>query len=200
MLLNSLRPLTDEEWFASLAPLAKPKLQPDSSKGSHTQTNLHRRSEPSATKPLSPSTKTHLRNVSAPIGSKLSRTPSASSVGSALNEEDIAKDTHRRRQRDRILAKVSRRHRAIANEAQSSPGTPSTLSSPDETLGVDNEVEAYEDTGADEDEDSVGHFVNYQVGFEYKRTEMTKKKGWGLHVLAYFGWGVKGVGKSEIRE
>lgn len=51
----------------------------------------------------------------------------------------------------------------------------------------------------DEDDPNSGQYVNFTVGFEYKRTESSRSKGFGLHVLAYFGWGVKGVAKSEIR-
>ena len=50
----------------------------------------------------------------------------------------------------------------------------------------------------DEGHEDNNQYVNYQVGFEYTRPESAKKMGHGLHVLSYFGVGVKGVGASEV--
>jgi hypothetical protein len=59
--------------------------------------------------------------------------------------------------------------------------------------GIDGDV--------DEDDPNAGQYVNYQVGFEYEQPkEALERRGWGLHVLAYFGVGVKGVGKTELRK
>jgi hypothetical protein len=57
------------------------------------------------------------------------------------------------------------------------------------------------DGDVDEDDPNAGQYVNYQVGFEYEQPkEALERRGWGLHVLAYFGVGVKGVGKTELRK
>lgn len=51
---------------------------------------------------------------------------------------------------------------------------------------------------ADAIDEEEGEFVNFEVGFQYRHSADARARGLGLHMLAYFGWGVKGVGGSEI--
>lgn len=58
-----------------------------------------------------------------------------------------------------------------------------------------------EGSETEQDDPNAGQYVNYQVGFEYQQPKKAEeKRGWGLHVLGFFGVGVKGVGKTEIRK
>ena len=201
LLLTSLRPMSDQEWFASLTPATRPSERKDQS-SSIGSANKQRG---------------HARTTSI---SKLSRSTSASSFRSELGPEDIAEEATKRRKRDRILHRVSKR--------RGQGGPSSSSASPDgygpdfvHRTGEDPAEEAQLPDGdrhrggpnleMEQDDPDVGQYVNYQVGFEYRRTETANKKGWGLHMLvsidslhlgaddqAYFGWGLKGVGKSEI--
>jgi hypothetical protein len=56
-----------------------------------------------------------------------------------------------------------------------------------------------DDADGEEDPQDAGQYVNFQIGFSYARPESTKhRKGYGLHVLGYFGIGVKGLGRTEL--
>lgn len=182
MLLTGLRPMSDQEWFASLAPVSK-----------HAE---HRQTKSGHKVPLSgrhSGTKTHTRSASS--GSRLSRSASASSVTSALNPDEIASEAQKRRKRDRILQKVSRR-RAMHGSTPNSPATATSAATgryvergaggPGEEAQVpdgDRVVGGNGEDAVEQDDPNAGQYVNYQVGFEYRRTESTEKKGWGLHVL-----------------
>ena len=54
------------------------------------------------------------------------------------------------------------------------------------------------DLEAEEEELGKGFFVNYEVSFTYNNTREMARRGTGLHMLAHFGWGVRGLGGSEI--
>jgi len=172
MLLNSLRPMSDSEWFASLAPVNKRSKQETST-------------EPKV--PLS-TKKAHQRTAS--TSSRLSRSASSESNLSTLNPDEVAYEADKRRKRDRILQKVSRRQRHLSSPSSSSAAYSSGRGNLGSSPHYDGPLDNGEDTqadhameGAEEDDPNAGQYVNYQVGFEYKRTETTKKKGWGLHVL-----------------
>jgi hypothetical protein len=100
-----------------------------------------------------------------------SRSTSGSSITSALDLGRGNTDAEKRRKRETVLEKV-----------KTSSTTPSDSTTP-----------------LNETESESGQYVNFQVGFEYKRPESTKhRKGYGLHVLGYFGIGVKGIGRTEL--
>jgi hypothetical protein len=130
-----------------------------------------------------------------------------------VDEGEVLLETERRRKRDAVLHRLKRRQKQKASagtgeqyDAELSEvdlttpisvpireGAPNGLHSTvcnAEGRAVDDEM--------DEDNPLTGQYVNYQVGFEYHRRDSTKRKGYGLHVLAYFGVGVKGIGKTEL--
>ncbi|WWC91590.1 uncharacterized protein L201_006536 [Kwoniella dendrophila CBS 6074] len=211
LLLTSLKPISDEQWFSSLSIPQKPSknvLRKPSTKAG-VRSPLKNRGE-------------HKRGVSnvslgkssEAVGSiDMSRSRSGSSTGSGMDREERAKEASQRRKRDRILQKVSRKrapmsddnkidqhqnpnpssHGKAMDDAQSEDPEP-----PKEVNGDSKHGGHDEDDDLDEDDPNAGQYVNYQVGFEYKRSKDAEKKGRGLHVLAYFGWGIKGVAGSEI--
>lgn len=168
LLLTSMRPLTDQEWFASLA---------TAQAGSSKEEDQGRESKVDRAK-----SKGHARTASGV--SNLSRSHSASSFSSAVNVENVALETSKRRKRDRVLQRVKGRHN----------DRPADTSSFKPRTGEDPALEAQQPDGerhrggpdgmeVDAEDANVGQFVNYQVGFEYARSGPAKKKGWGLHVL-----------------
>ena len=171
MLLTGLRPMSDQEWFASLAPISKHTEQHQTKSGHKVPLPGRNREE-----------KTHVRTASS--ASKLSRSASASSATSALDPDELANEAQKRRKRDRILQKVARRR----TTGGSTPNSPATATSAAmgryEKHAGDGEKKGFDgEETADQDDPNAGQYVNYQIGFEYRRTESTKKKGWGLHVL-----------------
>nr|XP_019010216.1 uncharacterized protein I206_04684 [Kwoniella pini CBS 10737]OCF48997.1 hypothetical protein I206_04684 [Kwoniella pini CBS 10737] len=194
VVLTSLKPMSDEEWFSSL-------------------------SMPTPTKPLnssgsmkSPLKKkvTHKREVSsmssAPAsGADMIRSPSASSTKSGFDTDERIQEASKRRKRDRILQKVSKKRPPMVdgnkiNQDQTLNPSQTGNSVDNEESGVTRDTHHHgeENSQGDEDDPNAGQYVNYQVGFEYRRTRDAEKKGRGLHCLAYFGWGIKGVAGSEI--
>ncbi|WVR07786.1 hypothetical protein IAU60_004829 [Kwoniella sp. DSM 27419] len=213
VVLTSLRPMTDQEWFKSLSTA-------DRTAKESMNANDTRRSKAAAFTPsvFSPKKK-HSRNPTAasadpgPPSSKLTRSYSASSVGSGADSEDLAQETRKRRKRDRIIQKLSRRNMSAPPEDEKKDVTRFEDAMPTKGLGprpgddadIGSKVSDGErnaggdgDDDLDEDDPNAGQYVNYQVGFEYKRNQDAQKKGRGIHVLAYFGWGVKGIGGSEV--
>ena len=166
-----MRPMSDEEWFASLTP-PKHKETEQSEKPSS-----HKRTKSTPTKPPSPGV------TRAPSGS-LSAKPTLNRSGSAasfssLDANEVAIEAQKRRKRDFVLQRISKRRRAAS---AASPRTGQHTG--DNVDSVNKEATGGGSAEDMEEEDgSIGQFVNYQVGFEYTRTESTKKKGWGLHVL-----------------
>lgn len=214
LLLTSLRPMTDEEWFAAVS-----KPSPDS-KGSH---------------PLEPGAgKGHRKTLSGNLGEMLkghrrgksegaatmttgfgrNRSGSASSVASMVDNDIVQVEAERRRRRDKVLRRVHRDSKEnmkspIGHEQSPRKGavpirqpTSADLQAVQPQSDADNQTNTAgpeADTGElDEDDPLGGQYVNFQVGFEYKRPEHTKRKGYGLHVLGYFGVGVKGLGRTEL--
>lgn len=195
MLLTSMRHMTDQEWFASLS--KKPKHPEEIKQKGHARTHSSGSNLPTINR--------HTRSGSdASVSGQpsLRRSASASSTGSYLDNEGMAELTEKMRKRDRILRRVPRRRRT--REGAADRGHTSRD-------GLDPEAEAQKEDGdrhfggvegdVDEDDPNAGQYVNYQVGFEYEQPkEALKRRGWGLHVLAFFGVGLKGVGNTELRE
>ncbi|WVR00367.1 hypothetical protein IAU59_007510 [Kwoniella sp. CBS 9459] len=236
LLLTSLRPMSDQEWFSSLATTDKRSVAMMDASASHGSkskwSNITRNSAGSTTSPHKgnfSSDGKHSRNISvgsAKAGSSstgagpisapgIARSLSASSSASGLGSENVAQEAQRRRKRDRILQRVSGRRQAADQTDHDNDGHQSISTRvPAKGLGPRGEADAEmanhvqdgeRQTGGgdgvndmDEDDPNAGQYVNYQIGFEYKRDSDAEKKGRGLHCLAYFGWGVKGIGKSEI--
>nr|XP_018261000.1 uncharacterized protein I303_06717 [Kwoniella dejecticola CBS 10117]OBR83158.1 hypothetical protein I303_06717 [Kwoniella dejecticola CBS 10117] len=196
LLLTSLKPISDEQWFSSLSvpTPTKPLKASGSLKLPMKGRNAHKR-EGSAVSFASPSTV------------DMNRSPSASSAKSAsgFDTDEMAKEAGRRRKRDRILQKVSRKRPPMSdgNKIKQDQNT----NPPEFSERIDSTQQAsdgarrqggQDDDEVDGDDPNAGQYVNYQVGFEYRRTRDAEKKGRGLHCLAYFGWGIKGVAGSEI--
>ena len=173
VVLTSLTPMSDQEWFASLASSKRPSVHHDRS-GVKSEGSFK---------------KSHTRSTSA--SSRLSRTASGSSMGSAMDSEDVAQEAGRRRKRERILRRAARRRRGTSQNPsldQSSTKAdfvPRTGEDPTEESQIPDggRHRGGPDIEMEQDDPNVGQFVNYQVGFEYDRVESTKRKGWGLHVL-----------------
>jgi len=115
----------------------------------------------------------------------------------------MAELTEKMRKRDRILRRIPRRRRTRDGTADRGGHMPRDGTDPDEEAQKSDGDRHYggPDGDVDEDDPNAGQYVNYQVGFEYEQPkEAVKQRGWGLHVLAYFGVGLKGVGATELRE
>lgn len=176
-----MRAMTDEEWFASVsAPSASP-----SKGGGGSDTGVkggHRKSISSAR--LGDFIKGHRRGKSEGgdfASGGRSRSASGSSVGSALDLGLGSEEAEKRRKRDKVLRRVR--------------GTETTK--PSDTSG--SQPETNDEHPNTKEEEESGQYVNFQIGFEYKRPDSTKnRKGYGLHVLGYFGIGVKGLGRTEL--
>ncbi|OCF32225.1 hypothetical protein I316_06139 [Kwoniella heveanensis BCC8398] len=224
VVLTSLRPMSDQEWFSSLSTVDKRSVaMMDASHNSK-----FKRAKPSGKSTSSPFKGKHTRDIS--IGSVkpggagatdspggMSRSFSASSTvsGSGSGVENVAQEAQRRRKRDRILQKVSRRRQSGEGTEPADDHGGNSLSQdvprkglgprgPEDGVAADQVQDGERQAGGDgendmdEDDPNAGQYVNYQIGFEYKRDHDAERKGRGLHCLAYFGWGVKGIGKSEI--
>jgi hypothetical protein len=198
--------MSDPEWFTSLSQ-ANHKAD-DEKSHNIAQTSSHRRSRSSISKPVAslPSADTRSRNStlarddSVPTTSTststsrlgLPRSISGQSIatGPSLRADEVAKETQSRRKRDRILRHISgRRGQAPKNSTRD-----------DLAMGIDGAADGKErvqtsqaglhglheghvEDEMDEDDPEAGQYVNFQVGFEYKRSESAKRKGWGLHML-----------------
>lgn len=96
----------------------------------------------------------------------------------------VVQETERRRKRDMIVRALSRRRRngqgAVDVDVDALIESSENDQAGDGRGGAaDHPIDG---RGEDQDE-NAGQYVNYQVGFEYKRTELAKRRGWGLHVL-----------------
>ena len=173
MLLTGMKPLSDEEWFASLAPTKRSEEEREgaerTAQGHTARFHRHNHSSGSAT--------------SSKAG--LHRDVSTKTTGSEkeFDPDEMAQEPFRRRRRERVLQKVSRTHKMAASphigNAMSEKGSPVPTSGgngPGGTQGTGEDLEH-------EEEVDGGEFVNYQVGFEYRRPGSSKKHAWGLHVL-----------------
>jgi hypothetical protein len=120
-----------------------------------------------------------------PSPSGMSR--SSSKEGNDGNRVDpfaVVQETERRRKRNMIVRALSKRRRngqgAIDVDVDALMESSENDGTGDGQRGAtDHPIDG---RGEDQDE-NAGQYVNYQVGFEYKRTELAKRRGWGLHVL-----------------
>ncbi|ORX40705.1 hypothetical protein BD324DRAFT_647623 [Kockovaella imperatae] len=127
------------------------------------------------------------------------RRSTSSSSTHTLGNPEAQLEGERRRKRDRVLRHLSRRRRREGTGHTIYTGDPSSAGRAEERKDAlrPADAEGQNDLPNEEDIDAE-RYVNYQVQFKYDRPENLGRKGWGLHVLAYIGWGLKGVGKSEI--
>ncbi|ODO05669.1 hypothetical protein I350_04728 [Cryptococcus amylolentus CBS 6273] len=201
LVLTFMRPLSDQEWFASLSQ----EDNPSQDNGSPRVGKGHRRAQSSTSKrPLTPESRPGMfrsrspSNASLPAES-LSKTWSSSDVKA---NDDLLGKVRSRRLHDRLLHKIT--HRVPDHYLPSDGGS---LSSPT-SRGDDPDVEKDKEDGTrkrggwrdevEEDDPDAGQYVNYQIGFEYKRSEEAMQKGKGLHCLAFMGIGLKGVASAEV--
>lgn len=98
----------------------------------------------------------------------------------------LGKEEAKLRKRDKIVHRLrrGRRHRDDIDD----PITWVAGASDDEPQTHDTNVE----------DEGEGFYVNYEVSFTYACSREMGRSGTGLHMLAYFGWGVKGLGGSEV--
>ncbi|WWD03589.1 hypothetical protein V865_001643 [Kwoniella europaea PYCC6329] len=196
VLLTSLKPISDEEWFSSLSVPEKPvknvlrkkeRGKSDSGKGKHNRN-------------ISSVSNVSVGSTDVSTEMKRSRSTTSSGGSTTYGADEQAKEAVRRRKRDRILQRVSRKRAPM--DSQNKIDGNDDLQQHEEKQGVYGERKhgGQNDEAIDmnEDDPNAGQYVNYQVGFEYKRSRDAEKKGRGLHCLAYFGWGIKGVAGSEI--
>jgi hypothetical protein len=175
-----MRPMSDEEWFSSLAS-AKPKPTPTPDTSLDNRSNI---TTPHPSTPASSNKKGHTRTASDRIVlPDHSRSRSASSMGSLNEENELINETVKRRKRDSILGKISRRGDKMKVEVQEE-GHRNTEAdgvkreARQRTPGVDGGGGELED-----DDQNSGQYVNYQVGFRYDRTTAASRRGFGLHML-----------------
>ncbi|KIR34026.1 C2 domain-containing protein [Cryptococcus deuterogattii MMRL2647] len=211
LVLTSLRPMSDEEWFASLS---SPVTKSD-------QNSSKTLPSPAYKVPASPSPESLKR------GRHGCQTPSTNSSNlidlcKPLNQPsptcsgsdaEIQDEVQKRRKRDRLLHKIT--HRVPYSPSTDHPNPPHSpetdttqQNQPQSQSGdcLEDETDTFDgprlhggwDEAIGEEDPDAGQYVNYQVGFEYKRGEEAMQKGRGLHCLAYIGIGVKGLGKAEI--
>lgn len=218
-----MRPISDDEWFAALAESSdytrsRPVSQEYADKASSgvSASNSDRAPSRSASArkppplghspglsseaptqaPSSPASQ-HSQSVPVPVVHPVPRShqrhPStASRLSAALRSEPHGHDrvpsqvsspqpgmsplaAQQLRRRTRLLKRLRRRR---SSNAVPAPGSAALR-------------EEQDDFDADQ-------FVNYEVAFSYRRTADMRAKASGLHMIAHFGWGVKGVGGSEI--
>jgi hypothetical protein len=215
-----MRHMTDQEWFASLS--RKKKRVPYKPRvPTAFKPNL---ANPTTWMPgqMKPDLKVDTDDLKP---GQLNRSVSSSSVNSMLSPEEVVERAESMRKRDRLLRRLSRHKGSVHGDhmvKQDPDGDTHHLRARD---GKDPAAEAAMPDGErqlggmsndplDVDDASAGSYVNYEIGFEYKQPkEAQKKRGLGLHVLvsqvnsdhleanhqAYFGIGLKGVGRSEFR-
>ncbi|WVQ72521.1 hypothetical protein IAR50_002078 [Cryptococcus sp. DSM 104548] len=208
LVLTSMRPLSDQEWFASLS--TGENTSADQDHGSPRVGKGHHQAQSSTSKaPPSPGSRPGMfrsrspSNASLPVES-LSRTLSRSEV---KTNDDLLGDVRSHRLRDHLLRRITHR---VPNQYSSHDGGDHDghdLSSP-ASRGEDAEIEKNKEDGTrkrggwrdevEEDDPDAGQYVNYQIGFEYKRSEEAMQKGKGLHCLAFMGIGLKGVASAEV--
>lgn len=162
MVLTSLRSLTDQEWFAQIS-LSEQRSSAHRKGDIKTQKIPHKAVARSLSSKLK---KTRSNGIS--------RSISGSSTGSGVDSDDVTRQTAERQKRDKIVQAVSRRGSKdaayIGDDGDTSNGG---VEKPNKVL----------DKSLEDDDPDAGQYVNYQIGFEYVRSENTKKKGWGLHVV-----------------
>lgn len=184
VLLTSMRPITDDEWFKGLAQQPKKKKgEPeDLEPGTYV---VHSAYKPPPSEEPANGKRRHARSHStASKTSLLSRRSTAQPPTPELELSDAAAaESEQLRKRD----KLKRRLRLIRAKH-------------DPRVNGEALAQCLEDEDMDDDEldGDAGQYVNYEIGFVYRRTQRTTGRGNAIHALAYFGWGVKGLGGSEI--
>lgn len=196
LVLTSLRPMSDEEWFASLS---SPVTKSD-------QNSSKTLPSPAYKVPASPSPESLKR------GRHGCQTPSTNSSNlidlcKPLNQPsptcsgsdaEIQDEVQKRRKRDRLLHKIT--HRVPYSPSTDHPNPPHSpetdttqQNQPQSQSGdcLEDETDTFDgprlhggwDEAIGEEDPDAGQYVNYQVGFEYKRGEEAMQKGRGLHCL-----------------
>ncbi|OXC70676.1 hypothetical protein AYX13_00655 [Cryptococcus neoformans] len=213
LVLTSLRPMSDKEWFASLSSSVTNSDQKSGNKA---------HSSPAEKAPATPGAEPlkrarHSGQTPSASSSNLinhGKLPSTQSspIYSGIDPE-VQDEVQKRRKRDRLLHKITHRVPDSPStdhpETAQSPETNTTQQDQPQTRSGDcleDEADRFDgprihggwDEEIDEEDPDAGQYVNYQVGFEYKRGAEAMQKGRGLHCLAYIGVGVKGLGKAEI--
>lgn len=202
--LTSLRTITDDEWFATITHGAASNARTRSNgshasaaNGAETGGEATQASDLSDFRPVPAGDTSGTRKMSHKrrlSGASSKSTKSLRGKGpsgpipkrplSGSSQFSQGKETATLRKRDRIARRLRRglhRHE-------------------DGHYDFDNECTGNEGGPHDDrqDDEGEGFYVNYEVSFTYCSTREMSKKGTGLHMLAYFGWGVKGLGGSEI--
>lgn len=185
ILLASMRPITDDEWFKGLAQQPKKKKgEPDDLEpGTYVVHSAYKPPHDDPSTPKSNGKGRHARSLSAASKSSMMSRRSTAQHSTADFDLTDAAEREQLRKRD----KLKRRLRKIRanHDPQMNGGT---------YVGdTDDEDDDDEDIDAD-----AGQYVNYEIGFVYRRTQRTTGRGNAIHALAYFGWGIKGLGGSEI--
>ncbi|OCF61231.1 hypothetical protein L486_00877 [Kwoniella mangroviensis CBS 10435] len=193
VLLTSLIPISDEEWFSSLSVPEEPVknvLRKRERGKSENGKAKHNRNTSSVS----------CVSVEGSTEMNTSRSTTSSGGSTTYGADEQAKEAVRRRKRDKILQRVSRKGAPM--DHQNKIDGSDDLRQHEQEQGVNGQRkhvgENNETFNMNEDDPNAGQYVNYQVGFEYRRSRDAEKKGRGLHCLAYFGWGIKGVAGSEI--
>ncbi|CAK9786018.1 hypothetical protein CC85DRAFT_285706 [Cutaneotrichosporon oleaginosum] len=215
--LTSLRTITDDEWFASITqgPSSNGRShartrsnathlsveQDASAAGETTQASDLSDFHPGTASDASSTRKGNHRRTASGISSKSNRSiksaKSTESLGaksrtasnsgrplSGSSQFSQGKETAKLRKRDMIARRLRRGRRRHVD-------------CPEE-CDVECEDEDKAFYSRHDDDEGEGFYVNYEVSFNYRSTREMSRKGTGLHMLAYFGWGVKGLGGSEI--
>lgn len=213
LVLTSLRPMSDKEWFASLSSSVTKSDQKTGDK-THSSSAEKAPASPGA-EPLKRAR--HSRQTPSTSSSNLINNgkppPTQSTPEYSGSDPQVQDEVQKRQKRDRLLHKIT--HRTPSNlstdhsKTGQSPETNTTQQHQPQTRSGDcleDKADKFDgprihggwDEEIDEEDPDSGQYVNYQVGFEYKRGAEATRKGRGLHCLAYIGIGVKGLGKAEI--
>lgn len=179
-----MRPITDDEWFKGIAQQPrKKKGEPDDLEPGTYVVHSAWKPPPSET-PKSNGKSRHARSHSgASKSSMMSRRSNAQQSTADTDNDATAAEREQLRKRDKLkrrLRKIRAKHQTQING---------------DVFADDEDDDDDDDEHIDED---AGQYVNYEVGFVYRRTKRTAGRGNAIHALAYFGWGVKGLGGSEI--
>ncbi|KAL1409964.1 hypothetical protein Q8F55_003963 [Vanrija albida] len=210
LLLTSMRHITDDDWFkASTESPEKVKVNGRAksdtvSSGLPVVTPLVNGPIPSTptqatpttaatpatpVTPVTPAPATLATPSSTRAGRSSSNASRTSSTAASVSDQaavdpfdpigvSAVADSEQLRKRDRLLQRI--RGQRVERTSGDQSG--------DQTKDKSNPV----------DDDEEGEFVNFEVGFQYRHSADAAARGLGLHMLAYFGWGIKGVGGSEI--
>lgn len=198
LVLTSLRPMSDKEWFASLSSSVTNSDQKSGNKAD---------SSPAEKAPATPGAEPlkrarHSRQTPSASSSNLinhGKLPSTqSSPIYSGNDPEVQDEVQKRRKRDRLLHKITHRVPDSPStdhpETAQNPETNTTQQGQPQTRSRDcleDEEDRFDgprihggwDEEIDEEDPDAGKYVNYQVGFEYKRGAEAMQKGRGLHCL-----------------